>query len=200
MIKLKNKKLLIIGAGGHAKVILDTLSLHKKNIIAVFDKKKSLNQIFKDKLHIRNAIEFEKKISPNNYFLINGIGIVPGENKLVRKSIFNKYKKKGFTFLEIIHPSAIISKSSVLEEGVNVMAGSVIQAGTTIKKNTIINSRVTIDHDCIIGENVHIAPGAILCGNVKVGNNAFIGAGSIILPGARIEKNKIIPAGNLIKC
>ena len=82
MIKLKNKKLLIIGAGGDAKVILDTLSLHKKNIIAVFDKKKSLNQIFKDKLHIRNAIEFEKKISPNNYFLINGIGIVPGENKL----------------------------------------------------------------------------------------------------------------------
>ena len=70
------------------------------------------------------------------------------------------------------------------------MAGSVIKAGTTIKKNTIINSRVTIDHDCIIGKNVHIVPGAILCGNVKVGNNAFIGAGSNNLAWGKNEKNK----------
>ena len=67
------------------------------------------------------------------------------------------------------------------------MAGSVIQAGTIIKKNTIINSRASIDHDCIM-EKMFILPGAILCGNVNVGNNTFIGAGSIILPGAKIEK------------
>ena len=76
MIKLKNKKLLIIGAGGHAKVILESLFLNKKDIIAVFDEKKSLNEIFRDKVHIRNETEFEKENKPKAYSLINGIGIV----------------------------------------------------------------------------------------------------------------------------
>lgn len=199
MIKLKEKKLILVGAGGHAKVILDIIDLNKKKVTAVFDLKDVLDVTFKKYIHIKTDQELSKKISYNKYDMVNGIGIIPGKNKEIRKKIFYKYKLLGFSFISIVHPSAVVSKIVKLGEGINIMAGCVIQAGTKIKHNTIINTGSTIDHDCEIGENVHIAPGVTICGNVKVGNNCFIGAGSTILPGAIIPEDKVIPSGLIVK-
>ena len=193
------KKIIMIGAGGHAKVIFDIANISNIKISYIVDIKKKLDIEFSRLKHIVTDNFVKNKILPNQCYLINALGIVPGNKKLLRGNVYNDYKKKGYKFLQAIHPKAIISKDVIVKEGVNIMAGSVIQPGPTILENSIINTGALIDHECIIGKDVHIAPGAILCGNVKIGNRAFIGAGTKIMPNVSIPKDTIINAGSLIK-
>ena len=129
-------------------------------------------------------------------FLINGIGVEPHSN--VRSHVFNRYSSLNFKFLTIIHPSAQLAENVILGEGVQIMAGTVIQPNCLIKSNSIINTRASIDHDCTIEEDVHIAPGAVLCGNVVVRKGAFVGALSCIIPGINIGVNATIGAGTTV--
>jgi UDP-perosamine 4-acetyltransferase len=137
---------------------------------------------------------FEK--AADKPLLINGIGGAVGSK--VRENIFSQYSSLGFKFLTLIHPSAQIVDNVLLGEGVQVMAGVIIQPNCQIKTNSIINTRTSIDHDCIVEEDVHIAPGAILCGNVIVKKRAFIGAASCIVPSLIIGVGAIIGAGTTV--
>jgi len=193
------KKIIMIGAGGHAKVILDIANITNIEISYIVDVKKKLDVEFSSFKHIITDDYIKNEILPNQCFLINALGVVPGNNKLLRSSIYNDYKKKGYKFLKAIHPKAIISNDTIIQEGVNIMAGTVIQPGSLIKENSIINTGVLVDHECIIGRDVHIAPGAILCGNVKIGDRAFIGAGTKIMPNVFVPEDAVINAGSLLK-
>ena len=137
---------------------------------------------------------FEK--GPDKSLLINGIGGTAGSK--IREKIFSKYSSRGFKFLTLIHPSAQIVDSVILEHGVQIMAGVIIQPNCKIKKNSIINTRSSIDHDCVVEENVHIAPGVILCGNVIVKKRAFVGAAACIIPSLIIGDSAIIGAGSTV--
>lgn len=193
------KKIILIGSGGHARVLLDIIIQKNEKIHAVFDIKNELDNIFFKYPHIKLETELIKNFNPREFSMINGLGIIPGKDFKKREKIFNKFIDLGFTFGSLIHHSAIVSKSTCLLGGINIMAGAVIQPGVKISSNSIINTGAKLDHDCIIGKNVHIAPGAILCGSVKVGDSSFIGAGAIILPGTSVPENKIIPAGSVYK-
>ena len=199
MIKLKNKKVIMLGAGGHAKVLYDVILINNINVYAVADTSRYLHKPFSSLVHICSDENIEKKLLPEKYDVINAIGMVPGKKISLRKDLYDFYKLRGYSFISVLHPSAVISQSSKISEAVNIMAGCIIQANTEIYENSIINTGVKIDHDCIIGKNVHIAPGVTLCGNVKVGDNSFIGAGVVGLPGTVIPSNSIIPAGDVLK-
>ncbi len=199
MIRLKNKNIIMLGSGGHAKVLIDIILSNKLKVYAIIDTRLELAEDFKNIKHIKKDKEIEKKYSPERYEILNGIGIIPGKKILLRKKLYDYYKKLGFNFTKVIHSTAVISKNSKLGEGINIMAGCTIQPGTEIKQNSIINTGANIDHDCFIGENVHIAPGVTLCGNVKVGENSFIGAGVVCIPGTVVPPNSIIPAGKILK-
>lgn len=137
---------------------------------------------------------FKKKT--DKPLLVNGIGGTAGCR--IRENIFSKYSSLGFTFLTLIHPSAQIVDNVLLGEGVQVMAGVILQPNCQIKTNSIINTQASIDHDCVVEENVHIAPGAILCGNVIVRKRAFVGAAACIIPSLVIGVGAIIGAGNTV--
>ncbi|MDC3024468.1 acetyltransferase [Alphaproteobacteria bacterium] len=199
MVKLKNKKIIMLGAGGHARVLYDIISINQVEICAVVDITEELLKPFNSFIHINNDENIEKRLPPEKYEVINAVGMIPGKKIFLRKSLYSFYKLRKYDFVSLIHPSAIISKSSKIYEGVNIMAGCIIQANTRIYENTIINTGVKIDHDCTIGKNVHISPGTTLCGNVKVGDNSFIGAGVIGLPGTVIPSESVIPAGKVLK-
>ena len=189
----------MIGAGGHAKVILDIAHITNIKISYIVDKKKKLDVEFSNLKHIINDDYVKNKVLPDECFLINALGVTPGNNKLLRGNVYNDYKKKGYKFLQVIHPKTVIANDVIIEEGANIMAGSVIQTGSLIKENSIINTGALIDHECIIGRNVHIAPGSILCGNVRIGNRAFIGAGTKIMPNVSVPADAFIKAGSLLK-
>ena len=186
--------IIIIGGGGHAKVIADILFACRKNVLGFVDKdpRKStllgLNRLGDDDL-IRNY-------NPQQVMIANGLGSVgpPG----VRKECFIELKERGYEFVECIHPSAVVSPFARLGEGIQVMAGAVIQPGVTIGDNSIINTRASIDHDCKIGAHVHIAPGVTLSGDVTVRDRSHVGTGASVIQGVKIGEDCLVGAGAVV--
>ena len=121
---------------------------------------------------------------------------MPNDNK--RKETYLKYKEKGYKFPVMVHPSAIVPKDAILNEGCQIMSGVILQSGVTIGENTIINTRSSIDHDVKVGAYSHIAPGVTICGNTTISNDVFIGAGVTIINSINIKNNTIINAGTTV--
>lgn len=190
-----NKPIIIIGAGGHAKSIIDILQLCNKKIIGITILGEELDKEFKGIPILGNDDQIDK-FSPTDVYLVNAIGST-GSLEL-RKNIYQFFKRKGYSFMQVIHPSAVISSEASLSEGVQIMAGAIVSSDCTIGENTIINTRSSIDHDCVIGAHVHIAPGATLSGNVFVKDNVHIGTGAVVIQNICVDSCSIIGAGAVV--
>ncbi len=189
-------KHLIIGAGGHAKVLAEALLLSGKAILGFVDAQSQLKGGKVLDFSVLGGDDDVLNYSPEEVLLVNGVGSV-GDNK-PRQKLFDLFKSRGYRFATVIHPSAIVSPRVTFGEGVQVMAGSIIQIGTQIGQNTIINSGAIVDHDCVIGEHVHVAPGCTISGGVRVGRLAHIGSGSTLIQGLRIGEESLIGAGSVV--
>jgi sugar O-acyltransferase (sialic acid O-acetyltransferase NeuD family) len=195
-----NRSLIIIGAGGHARVLLDILIHESYKILGATDINININNYEAwSELFGVSVIGTDDVILDNNknsIYLVNGIGMMPGSS--VRYQIYEKFKGLGYTFAGVIHPSAILASHVKLSEGVQIMAGAVIQTGVMVGENTIINTRAVIDHDSYIGRHVHLAPGTTVSGGVSIGEGTFIGAGTTIIQGIQISPHCIIGAGSVV--
>jgi sugar O-acyltransferase (sialic acid O-acetyltransferase NeuD family) len=187
---------IIIGAGGHAKVLIDTLRLKSVEILGIVDKDSSKKGQDLMGVLVIGSDEEVLNFAPQQIHLVNGIGTVQVSS--VRRRIFEEYKNKGYQFESVIHPSAIIAADVELTEGVQIMAGVIIQPGCCVGVNTIINTGSLVDHDCQIGSHVHIAPGGVLSGGVLLENNVHIGTGAVIIQGVKIGVNSLVAAGAVV--
>ncbi len=189
----KRKSLIIFGASGHAKVVIDIVERQQVYAIAgLADDNTSLRGTT---LHgysvIGNRTELLEEIPPQGeVFAIVAIG----DNE-TRQSIASWLLAEGYSLGIAIDPSAQLSPSARVEAGSVVMPGCVLNADTAIGRNCIINTAASVDHDCRVGEGVHIAPGARLCGGVSVGEGTLLGVGSVVIPGIRIGRKVIVGAG-----
>lgn len=191
------KSVIVIGGGGHAKVLIDALKLLNIEIIGISDNNPFLLQkkivgvpiIFRD--------QDVQRYSPKDVDLVNGLGGL--RDTVARRNIYQEFKGLGFAFRQVVHPATIISPDIFLGEGVQVMAGAVLQAGTQVSENSVINTRASLDHDCLIGPHVHIAPGVTICGNVKIAEGVHVGSGATIIQGITIGRNSLIAAGTLVR-
>jgi len=194
MAKIMNR-IVLIGAGGHAKTCVDVIEQEKKfKISFLLDK-----QIKKKKLFKYNIIKEEKFTNSKKKIKYIFIAIGQIKDSKIRETKFNKFKKLGYSFPIIKSPNAYVSKNSNIKEGTLIAHGCIINSGVDVGHNTIINNRVLLDHDVSVGNNSHISTGAIINGNVKIGSNTFIGSGTIIRENVTIGKNCIIGAGLIIK-
>jgi UDP-perosamine 4-acetyltransferase len=125
-----------------------------------------------------------------------GIGAI-GDNQH-RKQAFQAGLECGLKALTIKHQSAILSASSKLSTGAQILAGAIINSATSIGQNVIVNTGSIIEHDCEIGDHSHISSGAILCGSVTIGEFAHIGAGATIRQGIKIGRASIVGAGAVV--
>ena len=187
--------IVLLGAGGHARVVLDMLKACGGRIAAVADPSDRLDPAFEDILHMTDDADLSVRFAPEDCLLLNGVGVTPGSGPSRRQLLFERFIDAGYRFLTLIHPAAIVSPSAKIDDGAQVMAGGVVQCAARIGRNTIINTHASVDHDCGIGDHVHIAPGAVLCGGVRVGAGAFVGAGAVLLPGIEIAAGELVPAG-----
>lgn len=192
---LIQRPVIVIGSGGHARVLIDTLKLLKIDIKGIADLDLKKGSSVCDVEVIGSDDDLVKIFSPQSVLLVNGVGTVRVSN--IRKSIFEKYKTLNYQFLTVVHPESIVAEDVVFGEGVQVMAGAVIQTGSKIDANTIINTSASVDHDCEVGAHVHIAPGAVLCGGVHVGDRSHIGTGAVIVQNCRIEPETLVRAGKV---
>lgn len=188
------KEIVILGGGGHAKVLIDAiLSAGSFRIKGILDPclKKGSKVAGYPVLGSDNLLDGLKGIS-----LVNGIGTVKAGER--RKKVFEICKKKGFKFPVIVHPKAHVSKTTKIGEGVQVLTAAVINTYAEVGEDSIVNTRAIVEHDCKVGPHVHIASGAILGGAVKVGERSHIGMGARVLQGVKIGKNVTVGAGAVV--
>jgi len=190
-------KIIFLGGGGHAKVLIELINNSGKlEIIGVLDseKKKGTKVLNVYILGTDNLLgELYSKGIRN---VCIAVGSIKENDK--RKMLYDKVKQMGFLIPSLIHPRAFVSDFLNISEGVQIMAGAIVQTGAVIGENTIVNTGAVIEHDCIIGKNVHICPGSVICGGTVIGDNSFIGAGTTVIQGIKIDKNVIIGAGSVV--
>jgi acetyltransferase EpsM len=180
---------ILIGAGGHAKVIIDILLNRNEEIIGFIDDNiKSSFEGFDILGKVSDIPEIMQK-RKNAKFLIS-IG-----NNSVREKIVNMFSDLSIPYGKAIAPSALVGRNVIIEEGTVVMPGAVINCDTAIGKHSIINTSATIDHECLIGDYVHISPGVNLAGNVRVGNLTHIGIGACSIQNIMIGNEVTVGAG-----
>ena len=177
--------MLLYGASGHAKVICSVLESRGIIIEGLFDDNSKL--LFLDNYPVLG--KYNPEIYPDISLIIS-VGNNSVRNK-ISKSIFH-------SFGSIIHPSAILDSTVIIDEGTVVLHGAIIQRNSKIGKHVIVNTGATIDHDCILADYTHISPNATLCGNVTIGEETHIGAGAIVIQGIKIGKNAVIGAGSVV--
>lgn len=187
---------IVIGAGGHAKVVLDVLLERGQRVIGLLDSDPAKKNKELLGVPVLGGDEILASYPPNNVSLVLGIGSSGRPNH--RRNIYEALKSRGYLFPVFVHPSAIITHAVEISDGTIVMAGAVVQPGCRIGANCIVNTGARIDHDCQLGNHVHVAPGAILCGDVCVGADSHIGAGSTIIQGINVGEGAIVAAGALV--
>jgi sugar O-acyltransferase (sialic acid O-acetyltransferase NeuD family) len=186
--------LIVIGGGGHAKVIISTLSLRHRRVLGFVDVKRSLPPLL-DVTHLGDddAVFLH---SPDEVRLVNGIGGIDSTGS--RRMLYEKFRDKQYVFETVIHPSAVIALEVHIEDGVEVMAGAIIQPGVMIGSNVIINTGARVDHDCSIDAHAHIAPGVTLSGSVHIGQGAHVGTGACIIQGIKVGDSSVVGAGAVV--
>lgn len=183
--------LLIIGAGGHGKVVADiAIKMNKWKSIAFLDDNKNIESPLGLKV-LGTTDRFIEFI--NDYDMFVGIG-----DNFIRSKVQNKLEISGANIPNIIHPNSVISDSVEIGIGTAIMAGAIINCSTKIGRGCIINTGVTVDHDNQIEDYVHISPGSNLAGSVKVGSSSWLGIGCIIKNNVNIASNCIIGAGAVV--
>ncbi|EGZ44205.1 acetyltransferase [Neisseria wadsworthii] len=188
------KKLVILGAGGHAKVVMDTALLMQKWSEIVFVDDFNNGEIeFMGVPLLGDSSLLGKSIHPDEYNAVVAIG-----DNIVRGRMFNLVKNLGFTLPCLCHPSAVISKFAEIGEGSVFFAQAVVNADAKIGKGAIINTTASVDHDSVLGDFVHISPGARLAGNTQVGNFSWMGIGSCTREGSTIGNHCIVGAGAVV--
>jgi sugar O-acyltransferase (sialic acid O-acetyltransferase NeuD family) len=187
---------IVLGAGGHAKVLIDTLRLLSVKVLGLTDSDKCKFGSSLLEVPIIGSDDELEKYPRESVFLVNGLGSTRVDAR--RSRLFEYFKGMDYRFAHVIHPSSVIASDVTLSEGVQIMAGVVIQTGCRIGRNTIMNTRVSLDHDCRIGDHVHISPGATLSGGVLVQDGSHIGVGASVIQGIRIGRNSLVAAGAVV--
>ena len=189
---MNDKPWIVLGGGGHAMVVIDALLSRGCEVLGFTSPEKAAPILGVE--HIGDDAVLDR-YAPGTVTLANGLGSVKSTDR--RRELFSLFSE-AYTFLPVIHASAVIAPSVAMEEGAQVMAGAVVQPGTGIMENAIINTRSSVDHDCSIGAHAHIAPGVTLSGGVVVGTGAHIGTGSSVIQGVMIGARSIVGAGAVV--
>jgi sugar O-acyltransferase (sialic acid O-acetyltransferase NeuD family) len=186
-----NDVLLIVGAGGHGKVVADIANQMSKwkKILFLDDE---FEKIKYGNTHVIGKLEDAYKYKEAHDFFI-AIG-----NNHVREKVSNELLKQGCKLATIIHPKSIIGSEVKIGVGTVVMPGVVINNNCNIGIGCIINTSSSIDHDCIIDDYVHISPGVRCGGSVRVGKSTWLGIGSIVINNVFIINDCIIGAAGLV--
>lgn len=185
-----HKKLAIIGASGHGRVIADIAELTEfYNEIVFLDDNPNV-ELYEYRYYGKSD-DFVHMLDEWDFFVAIG-------NQKIRKKITEKLEKNGAFIATLIHPSAVIGSRVTIKSGTVIMPGTVINTNVKIGRSVILNTSSSVDHDCVLGDFVHIAVGAHLCGTVSVGESTWIGAGATVSNNVDICSDCMLGAGTVV--
>ena len=183
------RRLAILGASGHGKVVADAASCSGWHDVVFFDDAWIALTHILDWPVIGRSADFLKEAHD-----FNGVIIAIGNNA-IRQDIATKLQETGAILSTIIHPAACISRYATIGHGSVVFAGAVLNPNCHIGENCIINTNATVEHDCVLGDGVHISPNASLGGHVRVGDLSWIGIGASVKQEITIGRRVMVGAG-----
>ncbi len=193
---MMNRPVIVIGAGGHAHVLLDVLLMSGAQLLGFVDANTDLAGETNRGVPILGDDDIIYGYDPEHIVLVNGIGSARSTD--LRRSVYDRFSAAGYRFVHAIHPSAVISSTVVLKAGVQIMAGAIIQPDALIEEDVLVNTGVIVDHDCRIGAHVHLGPGVTLSGSVGVGAGSHIGTGATVIQGVQIGSGVLVAAGAVV--
>ena len=183
-------KLILVGAGGHARNIVEMLASAGHELIGYVD---PMPCSWIGLTHWRH--DSETRSLPREVGIVLGIGGVTPDQLGKRMQLLQQYRDVGRAAPAVVHPQAIVSKYATVGEGTHVMAGAVVQANARIGAGAIVNTGAIVEHDARVDDGVHVAPGAIVLGAVSVGACSMVGAGSVIIQSSKVPAATLIKAG-----
>ncbi len=184
------KPVAIVGYSGHSYVIIDILLNAGRLVTAYCDQEEKESNPY-HLTYLGKESDVIHQLKDYDFFACVG-------HNGIREKIHTQLSQFLGNPINAIHPSAVISASAKMMEGVMIAANVTINPLVQIGRGVICNTSSSIDHECVIGDFSHIAPGAVLCGNVEVGRGTFVGANSVIRQGIKIGSNVTIGAGTVV--
>jgi sugar O-acyltransferase (sialic acid O-acetyltransferase NeuD family) len=188
-----SERIVLIGAGGHARVVAAALAASGKRVEGCIAKTPPIVPPWPASISYLGDDGALALMAPSDVRLANGVGSVKSTE--LRRHLFTAAKAKGFGFVTVVHPRAFVAEGVMLGEGAQIMAGAAVQVGCVIGANVIINTGAIVDHDSRIGAHCHIATGASLSGSVHLEEGVHIGTGASVIQGIRIGANAVVAAG-----
>ncbi len=179
-------RLLVVGAGGHAKVVIDAARAAGHDVVAAVGSAEGTADILGIPV-----------VPDATAVTADGFIIAVGDNRR-RAALFSEYVVTGLAATTVVHPSAVIAASAEIADGTFVAAGAVVNPSARIGCNVILNTGCTIDHDCVVADHAHIGPGVNVCGGTSVGSGTLLGVGSCAMPGVQIGAWSVVGAGAAI--
>lgn len=183
------RRLAILGASGHGKVVADTAECCGWSSINFFDDAWPEVQVNDVWPVVGNTIGLLEKLPQYDGFIV-AIG-----NNRIRLEKLLQLRAAGGRMATLVHPAATVSRYANIEEGTVIFAGAVVNASTHIKLGSILNTACSVDHDCVIGRAVHISPGARLAGGVHIGDESWVGIGASVRQLVAIGQRVMVGAG-----
>lgn len=187
-------KIFVFGASGHAKVVIDIIE--RQGLYSIMF-------LVDDDPCLKDSEFYGYRVIGGKHELLEArdhicCGIVAIGSNQARIAVADWLADNQFRLVSAIHPMAQLGRGVTVADGTAIMAGAMINSDSRIGRNVIVNTRTSIDHDCTIEDGVHIAPGATLCGTVKIGYGSFVCAGATIIPNMTIGHNVIVGAGSTV--
>ncbi len=188
--------IVILGAGGHGKVVLDILrASNEYNVIGFLDADRSLAGSTIGDIPVLGAMNLLPKLRQQRK--IAGAIVAIGDNR-TRHRYATLLESEGFTLASAVHPTAFVSPTATLGKNVVVGPNASVITEARIGDCTIVNTGAIVEHECEVGEAVHVAPGAVLAGRVRVGAFAFIGIGAQVIQCMAVGEGATVGAGAVV--
>ncbi|MBI5211341.1 MAG: NeuD/PglB/VioB family sugar acetyltransferase [Elusimicrobia bacterium] len=188
---------MILGAGGHAKVVLDAIvSAGGHKVVALTDNDRARCGREAAGLPVLHEDDAVQRHPPGSVLLVNGLG---GRSSTAdRRRYYARFRAMGYEFAVVTSPSAHVAASARLEPGAQILTRAVVHPDAAIGIDVIVNTAAVVEHDCVVGAHSFIGPAAVLCGRVRVGAGVFIGAGAIVLPELEVQDGSVVGAGAVV--
>jgi sugar O-acyltransferase (sialic acid O-acetyltransferase NeuD family) len=188
-------RLVIIGAGGHARVVLDAARTMDVTI-AGFVEPESSSELIDGVAIVGTDRDLGRIRASGATHGVVGVGSVqPGTR---RAELFARLNEAGLDGAVIVHRAATVSPRASIGAGSVVLARAVLNPGVAIGRNAIVNTGALIEHDCVIGDHAHVSPGAVLGGGVRVGEHSHVGIGATVIQGIVIGARAFVAAGAVV--
>lgn len=187
-----NEDLVVLGAGGHAKVVIDAALCSGWRPGVLLDDDPGKQGTAYIGVPVTGRCSQWSTLQGRLSFVV-AVG-----NNEVRARLQTELEAADRNVAVIRHPFCAIANSASIAAGTVVLAGAVVNADARLGRGVIVNTGATIDHDCIVGDWVHVAPGVTMCGAVQVGDGTLLGVGSRVLPGVRIGRGCVIGGGAVV--